>query len=199
MNVEPTALPEVLRITPRVFYDDRGRFQELWNHERYAQAGLPVCFVQDNLSWSRPGVLRGLHFQNPAAQGKLVMVLSGAIFDVAVDVRIGSPTYGQWVGEHLSSENSLQLFIPQGFAHGFAVLGDQPALVAYKCTHPYRPDCERALVWNDADLAIAWPDEVVEPILNPKDRAASTLRQLERSPGALPQYDASPVRQVRSA
>ena len=199
MNVEPTALPEVLRIVPRVFHDDRGRFQELWNHERYTEAGLPVSFVQDNLSWSRPGVLRGLHFQNPAAQGKLVMVLAGAIFDVAVDVRVGSPSYGKWVGELLTSDNYLQLFIPQGFAHGFAVLGDQPALVAYKCTHPYRPDCERSLLWNDADLGIVWPEGVVEPILNAKDRQALSLRQLERSPSALPRYDGAPIRQMRSA
>ncbi len=139
MNVTPTSLPGVLVIEPKVYGDARGHFLETWNQARYAEAGLPSTFVQDNLSFSSPGVLRGLHYQLPGGQGKLVSVLSGAVFDVAVDIRRGSPTFGRWVGETLSSENHKQMFIPAGFAHGFVVLGDTGALFSYKVDAPYSP------------------------------------------------------------
>ncbi len=181
MNVAPTSLPGVLVLEPKVFRDDRGYFLETWNAARYAEAGLPARFVQDNLSSSRRGVLRGLHFQHPAAQGKLVQALRGAIFDVAVDIRRGSPTFGRWVGVELSEADGRQLYVPGGFAHGFVVIGDA-ALVAYKCTAPYRPRDQGAIRWDDPDLAIAWP--VADPLLAPKDRDAPALRDLP--PARLP-------------
>ncbi len=183
MNVVETRLPGVLLIESRIFRDDRGHFQELWQRGRYAEAGLPDQFAQDNLSYSTRGVLRGLHYQHPTAQGKLIAVLRGAIFDVAVDLRHGSPNFGRWVGEHLDAGQGRQLYIPEGFAHGFVVMGDE-ALVLYKCTNPYAPREEGSVLWDDPDLAIAWP--VSDPILSPKDRQAPRLAEL--APDRLPRY-----------
>lgn len=171
--VEP--LSEVLIVQPDVYGDDRGEFLELYRERIYRGAGIG-SFVQDNLSRSRRGVLRGLHFQNPGAQGKLVTVVSGAVFDVAVDIRRGSPTFGQWVGVCLDDSDRRQLWVPPDFAHGFQVLSEV-ADVLYKCTAGYRPDAEHTLRWNDADLGIEW--RIDERILSEKDRAGCTLRELE--------------------
>lgn len=173
MRVLPTNIREVVLLEPRVLADERGYFLETWSRMRYAEAGIDTAFVQDNLSFSRQGVLRGLHFQNPMAQGKLVSVACGAVFDVAVDIRQGSPTFGEWVGRELSEENHRQMYVPEGFAHGFLVMSET-ALVSYKCTRPYSPMDERALRWNDPDLGIDWP--VVHPVLSVKDAAAPLLR-----------------------
>lgn len=173
MQVTPTSLPDVLLVQPVAHYDERGHFLETFHAERYAQAGIPGPFVQDNLSFSHHGVLRGLHYQWPNPQGKLVFVLQGEIFDVAVDIRRQSPTFGQWVGVTLSADNHHQLWIPPGFAHGFCVTGEC-ALVTYKCTDYYVPECERAIRWDDADLDIAWP--VSAPLVSGKDAAAGTLQ-----------------------
>jgi dTDP-4-dehydrorhamnose 3,5-epimerase len=156
VNIIETDLPDVLIIEPKVFGDDRGFFMETWNRERYAEAGIPTEFVQDNLSFSRKGVLRGLHFQDPNPQGKLVSVLQGEVFDVAVDVKRDSPTFGKWVGVNLSFENKRQLYVPEGFAHGFCVTSEF-ALFSYKCTDSYSPKKERILMWNDPDVGIDWP------------------------------------------
>ncbi len=176
MRVEETALPGVLKITPDVFEDARGCFFEAFRAERYEQHGIPGRFAQDSVSESRRGVLRGLHFQWPSAQGKLVYVLQGEVFDVAVDVRPGSPTYRRWDGHRLSAGNRAQLWIPEGFAHGFLALSDR-ALFAYKCTAPYDPASEQAVRWDDEDLAIDWP--VRDPVLSPKDAAAPRLREID--------------------
>jgi dTDP-4-dehydrorhamnose 3,5-epimerase len=175
-------LPGVLILQPRVSSDQRGRFLESWHARRYAEAGLPEHWVQDNVSWSRRGVLRGLHFQHPRAQGKLVSVLMGEIFDVAVDLRGGSPTFGRWAGFDLSAENARQLYLPPGCAHGFVVRSEE-ALVTYKCTEFYQPETEITLRWDDPDLAIEWPIEHT-PILSTKDRAGISFRELtaERLP-----------------
>jgi dTDP-4-dehydrorhamnose 3,5-epimerase len=183
MNVVPTELPGVVILEPRVFRDDRGYFYETWSRERYAAAGLPETFVQDNLSYSTRGVVRGLHYQHPGGQGKLVSVLRGAVYDVAVDIRRGSPTFGRWVGVELSAENGRQLYIPEGFAHGFAVMGDE-ALFSYKCTAPYNPAGEGSVLWDDPDLGIAWPVGSSEARLSGKDAAAPRLRDV--APGRLP-------------
>jgi len=175
MNVIPCDLEGLLLIEPRVFGDARGFFMETWNERRYREAGIPGPFVQDNLSFSRRGAVRGLHFQNPAAQGKLVYVLQGEVFDVAVDLRRSSPTFGRWYGVRLSAENKRQLYIPPGFAHGFAVVSET-ALFAYKCTEFYAPEHETTLLWNDPDLGIPWPVE--EPVLSDKDRQGLRLREL---------------------
>lgn len=175
MKVFETKLSGVVRIEPRVFGDSRGYFMETWNQSDYAQAGLNTSFVQDNLSFSSRGVLRGLHFQNPNGQGKLVYVLQGAVFDVAVDIRAGSPTFGQWAGFTLSAENHHQLYIPAGFAHGFCVISET-ALFAYKCTDFYNPDAEDGIIWNDSDLAIDWP--ITTPVLSEKDRKYSRLKDI---------------------
>ena len=166
-----------------MFGDDRGFFMETWNGRRYEEAGLPARFVQDNLSFSARGVLRGLHFQNPNAQGKLVSVLRGEVFDVAVDVRVGSPTYGRWVGAYLSADNKRQLYVPEGFAHGFVVTSED-ALFSYKCTDYYDPETERSVLWNDPDIGIEWPLDV--PTLSKKDEAALPLREIPED--ALPRY-----------
>lgn len=182
MNVTSMpALPEVLHIEPRVFGDARGFFVELYNAERYAAAGLAATFVQDNLSRSAQGILRGLHLQHPRAQGKLVWVVEGRVLDVAVDVRVGSPTFGRHVAVELDAERKNQLWVPPGYAHGFCVL-QGPALFAYKCTELYAPENELSIAWNDPDLGIAWP--VAEPTLSEKDRAAPRLRDVppERLP-----------------
>jgi dTDP-4-dehydrorhamnose 3,5-epimerase len=177
MLITPTRIPEVLVIEPRVFRDARGTFFETWSESRYAEAGIPGPFVQDNISRSTRGVLRGLHLQHPHGQGKLVSVLDGEVFDVAVDVRPSSPTFRQWVGVTLSRDNGLQLWIPPGFAHGFCVLSDE-ATFHYKCTDAYHPECESTLRWDDPDLAIAWP--VSNPVLGDKDRSATRLAEIPR-------------------
>lgn len=180
MKVLETKLPGVLIIEPDVHGDARGFFMETWQKERYAQYGLPTNFVQDNLSFSHKGVLRGLHYQDPNPQGKLVYVLQGEVFDVAVDIRRGSPTFGQWVGVTLSSENKRQLYIPEGFAHGFCVTSET-ALFAYKCTDYYNPQAEHGIIWNDPDIGIEWP--VKKPILSEKDKECSLLREARVSIG----------------
>jgi dTDP-4-dehydrorhamnose 3,5-epimerase len=172
VKVTPTQLPDVLLVEPKVFGDARGFFFESYSVRRYAEAGIAAAFVQDNVSLSRRGVLRGLHYQHPFGQGKLVGVLRGAVFDVAVDVRRGSPTFGRWVGECLSAENKRQLYIPPGFAHGFLVTSEE-ALFAYKCTEYYHPEAERSLRWDDVAIGIEWP--VDGPVLSAKDDVALTL------------------------
>ena len=176
MKVTPTRLGDVLLLEPRVFGDARGFFLESYNHQSFREAtGLAIEFVQDNHSRSGRGVLRGLHFQDPMAQGKLVRVVRGAVFDVAVDVRSDSPQCGQWVGCELSEENHHQLWIPAGHAHGFLVLSDS-ADVLYKTTGYYAPAHEHCIAWNDPDIGIAWP-HVGLPILSAKDAQGRTLRQ----------------------
>ena len=172
MKATPLALPDVLLIEPRVFTDDRGWFTESFNARSFAEAtGLDVNFVQDNHSRSSRGVLRGLHYQlPPAPQGKLVRAVAGAIFDVAVDIRKSSPTYGRWVAEVLSAENMKQLWVPAGFAHGFVALADGTE-VLYKTTDFYHKAAERSIRWDDPDLAIDWPKELT-PLLAPKDATA---------------------------
>jgi dTDP-4-dehydrorhamnose 3,5-epimerase len=177
MKVTACEIPGLLIIEPQVFGDARGFFMELWNRQRYREAGLDWNFVQDNVSLSRRGTLRGLHFQNPAAQGKLVYVLQGEVFDVAVDIRRSSPTFGRWHGLNLSAENKRQFFIPPGFAHGFAVLSET-AWFAYKCTEFYTPQHELTLAWNDPDIGIRWPLE--NPQLSEKDGRAPRLKDVPR-------------------
>jgi dTDP-4-dehydrorhamnose 3,5-epimerase len=177
VKINPHAeIPEILIIEPDVFRDDRGYFLESYHRGRYQSHGIPERFVQDNLSSSTRGVLRGLHYQLGVPQGKLVWVVHGEVFDVAVDIRRGSPTFGQWVGMTLSSENCRQAYIPQGFAHGFCVLSET-ALFAYKCTDYYAPGEERGVRWDDPSLGIDWP--ISNPILSDKDKAYPTLRALD--------------------
>jgi dTDP-4-dehydrorhamnose 3,5-epimerase len=173
VKVLETELPGVLLLEPARFGDERGFFMELFHARRYAEAGIPGPFVQDNFSRSGRGTLRGLHFQEPNAQGKLVQVLAGAVYDVAVDVRRGSPTFGRWVGVELSADNRRQFWVPPGFAHGFCVLSER-ADFFYKCTDFYSPTSERSIAWNDPELAIPWP--VSTPLLSPKDAAAPHLK-----------------------
>ena len=174
MNVVATEIPGVLLLAPRVFTDDRGAFVESFNAAAFAAAvGRPVSFVQDNQSTSRRHVLRGLHYQDPKPQGKLVRVLAGAIFDVAADIRPGSPSFGRWVGIELSAENRRQLWVPEGLAHGFLVLSES-AEVLYKTTDFYAPGCEKCLRWDDPTLGIRWPLSA-PPLLSPRDAAAATL------------------------
>jgi dTDP-4-dehydrorhamnose 3,5-epimerase len=176
VRVTPTGvLPDVLLVEPKVFGDARGYFFESYSARRYAEAGIATPFVQDNVSFSQRGVLRGLHFQHPHGQGKLVGVLRGEVFDVAVDVRRGSPSFGRWVGECLSSENKRQLYIPPGFAHGFLVTSDD-ALFAYKCTDYYHPEAERTIQWDDPHIGIVWP--LAGPVLSAKDDVALTLDRI---------------------
>ena len=184
MKVVPTRLPGVVIVEPKVFRDDRGYFLQTWSRDAYAAEGIPEVFAQDNLSSSSVGVLRGLHFQFPTGQGKLVSVVRGTVWDVAVDIRVGSPQFGQWVGETLSAEDGRQLYIPPGFAHGFVVIGDEPALFSYKCTEAYDPRGQCSILWDDPDLAIDWPSAA--PILSPKDAEAPRLRDI--SEDRLPQY-----------
>ena len=153
MEVKKTAIDGAYIIEPKVFGDQRGFFLETYSQKRYQDAGIPGIFVQDNLSLSRRGVLRGLHFQNPNAQGKLVSAPMGEVFDVAVDIRVNSPTFGKWVGVHLSGENKRQFWVPPGLAHGFVVLSET-ALFSYKCTQYYAPQDEHAIMWNDPDIGI---------------------------------------------
>ena len=172
MKVTATELPEVLLIEPQVFPDERGYFFEAWRDQGYAEAGIHGPFVQDNFSRSTKGTLRGLHFQEPKAQGKLVTVLAGLIFDVVVDIRRGSSRFGQWVGVELDGDAPRQVWIPPGFAHGFYVLSEH-ADFFYKCTEYFSPDTERGILWNDPELAIEWP--VDRPVLSEKDAAAPLL------------------------
>ena len=184
MKISSMDLPEVLLIEPNRFGDARGYFLETYHQARYVEAGIKVDFVQDNLSRSARGILRGLHLQHPNGQGKLVYVLAGEVFDVAVDVRVGSPTFGQWTGALLSSEDHRQLWIPPGFAHGFCVTSES-ALFAYKCTAFYSVSDEVGVAWNDPAIAIAWP--VAEPQLSPKDRALPHLAHI--NPARLPRFE----------
>lgn len=181
MNVVQTAIPGVLLIEPRVFGDARGFFLEGYNARGFRQAtGLSVDFVQDNQSRSRRGVLRGLHYQLQQAQGKLVSVVCGAVFDVAVDIRRSSQSFGQWVGVELSEDNHRQVWLPPGIAHGFLVLSERVD-VLYKTTDYYAPEHERVILWNDPDIEIEWP-LADEPLLSPKDQAGLPLKQAECFP-----------------
>jgi dTDP-4-dehydrorhamnose 3,5-epimerase len=176
MTFTPLTIPDIILITPRVFSDSRGFFMETFQASVLRQAGLPADFAQDNESCSRRGVLRGLHYQLPPhEQGKLVRVARGRAWDVAVDIRPGSPTFGKWAGTELSAVNHAMLWIPPGFAHGFVALEDD-TLFLYKCTRPYSPAAERGIRWNDPDLAIAWPGEV--SCVSAKDEALPLLRDV---------------------
>lgn len=175
MKVIETNLPGVLIIEPRIFGDARGFFQETWRQEKYEDIGIRESFVQDNLSFSTRGVLRGLHYQKPNAQGKLVSVVQGEVFDVAVDIRIGSPNFGQWTGVILSGDNHRQLWVPPGFAHGFCVLSDT-TYFTYKCTDVYTPSAEGGIMWNDPDIDIQWPLQDV--ILSDKDQVYARLKDV---------------------
>ncbi len=174
MNIIETALPGVLIIEPRVFGDSRGFFMETWNAAAFAAAELDLTFVQDNHSRSQKGVLRGLHFQNPGPQGKLVRVTNGAVFDVAVDLRASSPNFGQWVGVELSAENKRMFWVPEGFAHGFLTLADDTDFL-YKCTAPYAPASEYTLAWDDPAVGIEWPVTGLDPIISEKDARGLAL------------------------
>ncbi|HZS38690.1 MAG TPA: dTDP-4-dehydrorhamnose 3,5-epimerase [Polyangia bacterium] len=179
MKVTPTSLDGVLLVEPKVLGDARGAFVELYHAERFRQAGIADAFVQDNFSRSSRGVLRGLHFQEPNGQGKLLQVLRGAIFDVAVDVRRGSPQFGRWFGVELSEREVRQMWIPAGFAHGFCVTSDV-AEVLYKCTAFYTPESERCIAWNDPAIGIQWP--IAAPTLSARDAAAPKLADAPRLP-----------------
>jgi dTDP-4-dehydrorhamnose 3,5-epimerase len=183
MNIVGTRLPGVVLVEPRIFRDARGYFLESWSLARYTEAGIPAAFVQDNLSQSAPGVLRGLHLQWPTAQAKLIAVQVGSIFDVAVDVRVGSPTFGRWFGTTLSESNKRQMYIPTGYAHGFCVTSED-AVFAYKCTEGYRPDAEVTIAYDDPRLGIAWP--VPAPTLSKKDLAGLRLTDVPET--RLPRY-----------
>ena len=178
MQVTRTDIPDVLILEPKLFGDARGFFLESYNQRSFQEAtGLNVPFVQDNHSRSRKGVLRGLHYQVQQPQGKLVRVVRGAVFDVAVDIRVGSPTFGRWVGVELSEDNHRQLWIPPGLAHGFVVL-TEVADFLYKTTDYYAPAHERSLMWNDPEVGIAWPDLGEPPLLSAKDQQGHALRDL---------------------
>jgi dTDP-4-dehydrorhamnose 3,5-epimerase len=179
MDVIRTDLPEVLIIQPKLFGDQRGFFLETYQFERYAQSGVAQPFVQDNLSRSRHGVLRGLHLQNPGTQGKLVTALRGRVLDVAVDVRVGSPNFGRHVAVELSEDNRRQLWVPRGFAHGFAVLSDT-ADFFYKCDALYSPKDEISIRWNDPAIGIVWG--LADPSLSPKDADAPLLADVKNLP-----------------
>jgi len=177
MNIIPGKIPGLLIVAPDVYGDNRGFFTETWHQRRYAESGIDRVFVQDNLSRSVKGTLRGLHFQIRHPQAKLVQAITGELFDVAVDLRHDSPTFGKWEGVLLSDKNMRQLYIPEGFAHGFCVLSDT-ALFSYKCTDFYAPGDEGGLLWSDPDIGIEWPVEA--PILSDKDRTYPRLKDLGR-------------------
>jgi dTDP-4-dehydrorhamnose 3,5-epimerase len=179
MKIFETPVKDLLRIEPRVFGDARGFFLETFQQARFTEAGLPATFVQDNQSRSQRGTLRGLHYQLPQPQGKLIYVIRGEIWDVAVDLRRSSPTFGQWYGVTLNETNHWQLYVPEGFAHGFCVTSDS-ADVFYKCTSRYAPEHERTLLWNDPELNIPWP--VATPLLSAKDQRGQTWRDLQCFP-----------------
>ncbi|MBU0512324.1 MAG: dTDP-4-dehydrorhamnose 3,5-epimerase [Chloroflexi bacterium] len=179
MNFTPTTIPDVILINPQVFGDERGFFLETYQSREFAAAGIPESFVQDNHSGSQQGTLRGLHYQIRHTQGKLVRVVAGEIFDAVVDIRHSSPTFGQWVGEHLSAENKIQLWVPPGFAHGFYVLSDW-AEVLYKATDFYAPEWERTLMWNDPIIGVKWPIlPDTKPLLSAKDMQGRVLGEAE--------------------
>jgi dTDP-4-dehydrorhamnose 3,5-epimerase len=175
VRVIETALPGVLIVEPTVHRDERGFFMETYHARRYAEHGIDAAFVQDNHSRSARGTLRGLHWQEEMPQAKLVRAVAGEIYDVAVDIRPDSPTFGRWVGTTLSAENFWQMYVPIGFAHGFCVLSEV-AEVEYKCTAFYEPECERGLLWNDPDVGIAWP--IDNPVLSERDKRHPRLRDL---------------------
>lgn len=177
MEFIPTKIPDVILIKPKIFGDERGFFLETYREDKFTQAGISAKFVQENHSSSQEGVLRGLHYQIRQSQGKLVRVIAGEIWDIAVDIRRNSPTFGQWVGIILSAENKYQLWIPPGFAHGFYVLSEQ-AEVTYKVTDYYAPEWERSIFWNDPQLGIDWQLSV-PPILSQKDLAGKLLKDAE--------------------
>lgn len=183
MKFRQASIPGLVIIEPTVFGDARGFFMESYSRDRYADAGLPREFVQDNVSLSRRGILRGLHLQHPNDQGKLCQVLEGEVFDVAVDVRVGSPTFGQWEGVTLSSENKRQFYVPPGFAHGFCVLSER-ALFSYKCSGFYSQPDELGVIWNDPDIGIDWP--VDDPQLSEKDAKNPRLKDIP--PEKLPSH-----------
>lgn len=184
MNVIETKIPGVLIIEPKVFGDARGFFKETWQKERYEDIGITGEFIQDNLSFSTQGVLRGLHYQHPHEQGKLVSVVMGEVFDVAIDIRVGSPTLGQWVGVTLSEENHRQFWVPPGFAHGFCVLSEN-AYFTYKCNDAYTPSAEGGIMWNDPDIAIDWP--IKDAVLSDKDQIYTRLKDVSKD--RLPKYE----------
>ncbi len=186
MKVINTSLPEVKIIEPKVFADERGFFLETWQKQRYVDAGIceTSTFVQDNLSYSKKNVVRGLHYQYENTQAKLIYVLQGSVFDVAVDIRRGSANFGKWTGVELTSENKRQLYVPKGFAHGFCVTSET-VLFAYKCTDIYNPQCELSIKWDDPDIGIEWP--VSSPVLSDKDIAAKPLADVE--PEYLAKYE----------
>ena len=184
MNIIETAIPEVKLVEPKVFGDHRGLFMESYNQERYENAGIKAKFLQDNISKSSKGVLRGLHLQNPKSQGKLVSVLEGEVFDVAVDVRVGSPTFGKWVGYLLNDENRRQLWVPRGFAHGFVVTSET-ATFTYKCDELYAPEHEMSVLWNDPKIGVEWPIE--NPTLSEKDIKGKPLYDFDDK--ELPNYE----------
>ncbi len=188
MKVIQTALPGCVVIEPAVFGDERGVFFETWNAERFAAHGLPTKFVQSNVSTSVKGVLRGLHYQWPRPQGKLVSVLEGEVYDVAVDIRRGSPTFGRWEAVILSADNRRQFWIPEGFAHGFAVLSER-AVFSYLCTDVYVKEADAGVRWNDAEIAVDWP--VSAPVLSAKDETAPFLKDIagDRLPAYVPARD----------
>jgi dTDP-4-dehydrorhamnose 3,5-epimerase len=175
MNIINTEIEGLIILEPRVFEDDRGYFLETWNSQRYVDAGIELSFVQDTVSFSSKGTLRGLHFQNPHCQGKLVQALMGTVLDVAVDIRLGSETFGKSVSVELSEDNHRQMYIPPGFAHGFCVLSET-ALFSYKCTDVYNQSAEGGVLWNDPDLGIDW--QIDEPLLSPKDLIFSQLKDI---------------------
>ncbi len=183
MEIRETALPGMYLIEPRVFADERGFFMETYHQAKFAERGIALPFVQDNHSRSSRGTLRGLHYQIEHAQGKLVRAIRGEIYDVGVDLRRDSPTFGQWIGEYLTEENKRQLYVPPGFAHGFCVVSEI-AEVTYKCTDLYHPEHERSLLWNDPQLGIDWP--IADPILSTKDAAGLLFSEAEfyaKTPG----------------
>lgn len=177
MNVITCDIDGPLILEPKVFGDERGFFMESWNATSFAEIGLDVTFVQDNHSRSQKGVLRGMHFQNPAPQGKLVRVVRGAVFDAIVDLRRSSPTFGQWTGVMLSAENKRMFWVPEGFAHGFLTLEDDTDFL-YKCTSAYLPQNEHSLAWNDPEVGIEWPLQGIEPTLSNKDAAGVPLSRV---------------------
>ncbi len=185
MRVVESGIPGVLVIEPKVFRDQRGFFLETWQRERYGSHGIPREFVQDNMASSSNGVLRGLHVQYPCAQGKLVQVIHGDVFDVAVDIRHGSPWFGRWTGVRLSGENRRQFWVPAGFAHGYYVLNGE-AVFSYKCTELYHPENEFSVLWNDLSIGIDWPLDGA-PRLSDKDRSAPALQEID--PRRLPPYE----------
>jgi dTDP-4-dehydrorhamnose 3,5-epimerase len=184
MHVESTSIPGVLLISPKVFADPRGFFVETYHEERYAAAGMSAHFVQDNHSQSTKGTLRGLHAQLKRPQAKLVRCIEGSIWDVAVDVRVGSPTFGKWVGAELSAATAMQIYIPEGFVHGFAVLSER-AQVEYKCSDVYVADDQFTVRWNDPELGVHWP--LSDPLLSDKDRTAPLLKDVR---SLLPKFKA---------